>query len=212
MTSLQEKPRYRVSTSLIIIQLIFIICFSSAWADGSLDEEFFERYTPSKREMCEIYKSWLSTEQMNAHSAYCKGVALFKPIRTLKADINKKEQAIYLSSKRDNDWPLVDVSVKAQMNPERLKITSFLLNGYGYDLSEYTASSGKWDYSEISVGYIGEVIILQLRENRIEQLFFIPQHCDDGEVEYSVNQVFSWYPPMQEDSYSKTFITSPSCI
>ena len=120
------------------------------------------------------------------------------------------EQEISLSSTKDDAWPLVDVVVKTKSTSGRLTIVSLSIDDARYTLSEYMPVE-KYGFSAIHIGYVGEVILIRLEHQSITQLSIIPEYCEDGDVGFGVSQVFSWYPPFQEESYWKTFYTTPQC-
>jgi len=203
----QTKFRFRVNRILIFIAVVIAFAIpSTVWGGGTNDSEFFDSYSLSEREKCEIQKSWLNEENTK-----CAGGQYFQPIRSLKVDNTKKEQEIFLSSKKDDDWPLVNIALKAEMKSGYLIVSSLSINGFGYDLAEYLYAD-QMEYETIEIGRVGDAIVIQLKGQSTTQLSIISKYCDNGEVAYVVSQAFSWYPPMQGESYSKTFFKSPTCI
>jgi len=216
MESGQKKLRFRVNRALISVLMIFILflSFQSVEAGGNSGAEFFDNYKLSQREKCEIYRSILNRISSNEHEEICSKVVTFKAVRSLKPNKALREQSIYLSSTKDDDWSLIDVSIKTELKGDVLNIKDLVVNDFSFNISEYLFGY-KGDYNSIEIGSIGEVIIIQLKDQSILQLSIIPTQCENEGLiytDYSVFQVFSWYPPMQGASYSKAFFKSPICI
>lgn len=186
---------------------------SSTLADGQLGAEFFETYPLNKREMCEIIASHPSYREKNWETNNCDKQNLFKPIRSIQSpayDEADMEQVISLSSKKDDDWPLVDVVVKTKSTSGYLSIDTLSIDGGEYNLWDYMAEE-KHGFSAVHISHVGGVILIRLEHQSITQLSITPEYCEDGDVGFGVSQVFSWYPPFQEESYSKSFYKTPGC-
>jgi len=217
MATRQEKIGFRINCTLILtILLLLSSLFSLAWADGRNDSDFFKNYKLTQREKCEIFSSFSGKKDTQNYSSNCNKTSIFMPIRSLGSNEVTEKRDIHLSSKKDEDWQLVDVSVKMELVNELLVIKGVWVNNRSYNLSEYLFAD-QTNYDSIEIGNIDNVIIIQLKNQSIIQVSIIPHYCyGDGDeltyVDYSVSQVFSWYPPMQEDSYTKTFFKSPTCI
>jgi len=209
MGSRDEKFRFRINCSSIILSFL---CFwpLSVWGGGSVDTEFFEKYNLSPREKCEVYFSWNQTNELK--TVNCDQIQTFQAIKTISLATQSKTPEIFLSS-QDDDWPLTNMHIKTKLEGGELSIASLLVNGADFNISEYLFANQK-SFTSVEVGFIGEVIMIQLRNSSMTQLSIIPKYCRDKDtnwVEYYINQSFSWYPPFQEDSYIKTFFKTPSC-
>jgi hypothetical protein len=204
------KQLFRLFRFLKYSALSFFVCTTNAaYADSMVDQGFFEAPPLTKREKCEIEKSW-PVRKLDG-SLDCSDVQLFKPLQLLSSRDERPLQELKISSQTNDQWSFPDLHIKTERTQSHLRISSFSLAGFNYDLSEYIPLETH-GYREIGVGNIDNVIILQLHAQNITQLFFIPHQCDDGDVSYTIKQVFSWYPPFQGDSYHKTFFTTPVCI
>lgn len=210
------ETKSKAQTSRILIAaMIAITAFSSSliWAGGRVDEEFFETYTLTEREMCELIASHSPFNERRWKVNNCDQQTKFKPLRSIRAPAYGEadmEQEISLSSSIGEDWPLADITIKTKSTAGLLTINKLSINDVGYNLSEYMPEE-KHGYSAIHIGYSGEAILIRLEHQSITQLAIVPTYCKDKSVDFTASQVLSWYPPFQEDSYSKTFFTSPTC-
>lgn len=207
--------RFRNSSILKLVILTLACIFpSNTWADGRPDADYFEKGNLTQREKCEIIASHASfaAEGMKKHS--CNQHDLFRPIRSLISpayDAPDMEAEISLSATKDDDWPLQDILIKTKSNSGSLTIDMVSINNSRYDLFE-SMPEEKHGFSAIHIGFVGEVILIRLEHQSITQFAITPTYCENGDVDLNISQVFSWYPPFQEDSYSKSYFTSPSCI
>jgi len=120
-------------------------------------------------------------------------------------------QKLEYRSQSEKDWPFADISIQSIVKDWNFKDISFLLDGTIFDLSEYVLGYQK-GFDQIELGYSGSTILIRLQETSIHQIAITQNYCEDGSVDYSVSEVFSWYPPFLEDSYHKTIFKTPSCI
>jgi len=208
----------RLQVNRILALCLFSVClfsYQKVWAGGKDATSFSDTYSLSAIEYCEIYLSWVTEPHPDYNSEQymsCKKMDTFKPVRTLTAKEEKdsKEKIISLSSAKDNDWPLINVNIKAELKSWRFMSTSLMIDGHEYNLSEYVLGHSG-GYRSIEVGYLDKTIILRLKNKSITQLAIMPTYCENGSIDYTVEQIFSWYPPLLESSYQKTFIKTPSC-
>ena len=207
--------RFR-SSSILKLVILTLACISSSntWADGRPDADYFEKGNLSHREKCEIIASHPSFTAEGMKKNSCNEHDLFRPIRSIISpayDTLDLEAEISLSATKDDDWPLQDIQIKTKSTSGNLTIDMVSINNFRYDLFEYMPEE-KHGFSAIHIGFVGEVILIRLEHKSITQFAITPIYCEDGDVDLNVSQVLSWYPPFQEDSYSKSYFTSPSCI
>ena len=143
----------------------------------------------------------------------CDKVSPFHAVGKLVAEGENGEnyQKLEYRSQSEKDWPFADISIQSIVKDWNFKDISFLLDGTIFDLSEYVLGYQK-GFDQIELGYSGSTILIRLQETSIHQIAITQNYCEDGSVDYSVSEVFSWYPPFLEDSYHKTIFKTPSCI
>jgi len=207
------------SYRILMIEFLAIILFlfpSLAWSDEPHVSQFSEAHSLSLREFCDIYRS--ADERRYSDSGRlmftkCDKVSPFHAVGKLvpEGENGENYQKLEYTSQSETDWPFADVSIRSIEKDWNFKDISFVLDGTIFDLSEYVLGYQK-GFDQIELGYSGSTILIRLQETSIHQVAITQNYCEDGSVDYSVSEVFSWYPPFLEDSYHKTIFKTPTCI